>query len=391
MIEVGHKDLHEALKRLKVVSDRSGTLPVLGNVLVRTVKGELELVCTDLDRRLTTWMPFRGEGGLDLCLPVDKLAKLTAPPKGCNGNGIEIEPPDGENGRAVLRTKDETIRVLPGSPVEDFPAEITGRKFRLLGTYSRSQVRNVLAYTLTAVSSDETRNSLNCELWNGTEAVATDGYRLHMATFEGVREHKPVLVPRTALEALAKVMDKAEGELELWAAEGKESEPDCQVKTHAPVEAVSLRWGDWRLDCKGVVDGDYPDWNQAVGGCWRSEAALNVILDRDEIESKLDRAIKLVGASGSTVKFKVEDGQASMVVGEGSGPDQAEIEYKLSVRIEDNRYSDDDGLTAGFSLAYLRDAVKVPEDELTLHLLGELMPLGVTSESRAAAVMSMRI
>jgi len=71
---------------------------------------------------------------------------------------------------------------------------------------------------------------------------------------------------------------------------------------------------------------------------------------------------------------------------------RAEIEYELAAKVQDNRYKEPSGeLETGFNLGYLRDAVNVPEDELTLCMMDVLMPLGIRTETRLAAVMPMRI
>ena len=111
---------------------------------------------------------------------------------------------------------------MPTLPVDDFPAFNTSDlpvKFAL----TTADLRHQIDMTRFAISTEETRYYLNGIYFHKSDsgalaAVATDGHRLALARIDmpqGAEAMPEIILPRKAVGELRKLLDDAEGEMQI--------------------------------------------------------------------------------------------------------------------------------------------------------------------------------
>jgi DNA polymerase III sliding clamp (beta) subunit (PCNA family) len=148
------KNLKAALERLCLVVPKKGTLPVLGNLRWRVVKGHLELTATDLDNSFHISMPFAAPdtpNSVDVLVPAKELYQAVKTESAPN---LEIRIHDG---KFEVRADNRTL-VLPSSEPKNFP-QIPDGELSFRGQILASALETALAKALFCVSTEATRYS----------------------------------------------------------------------------------------------------------------------------------------------------------------------------------------------------------------------------------------
>jgi DNA polymerase-3 subunit beta len=371
-ITVERGALLKALSHVQSVVERRNTIPILSNVMIEAAKGKLKLTATDLDIEIVESIPAdvirNGATTAPAHMLYDIVRKLS------EGAQVQAELLAQEGGR--LSVSAGAVRFeLACLPKEDFPQMAAGalpHKFRM----ESGDLKRLVDKTRFAISTEETRFYLNGiyvhaakEGKNKTlRAVATDGHRL--ARFEidlpdGASDMPGVIVPRKTVGELRRLLDDAEGAIEV-------SLSDTKIQfTSDGVELTSK-----------LIDGTFPDYQRVIP----SGNDKSLSLDSKEFAQSVDRVSTISADKTRAVKLNIAKDKLTLTVvnpDSGTATEELVATYNAaSIEIGFNaRYLlDITGQIEGKEVRFLLSDAGSPtiiEDASDSHTLYVLMPMRV--------------
>jgi DNA polymerase-3 subunit beta len=197
-----------------------------------------------------------------------------------------------DNGRLDVSAGKSHFR-LATLPAQDFPVTPALEQPRVL-TMDAAALRSVIDRTLFSVAGDDNRYGLNGAHVEDTSAgagpvvrfVSTDGNRLSWAQAPYTGElaiGRKMLLPRKGLDQFRRLLDGAEGLVELGFGE----------------RAALARWEGISLHLR-LLEADFPDYRQVLPTSFRRKA----IADREALASALRRVAILATDQSNSVKFQ---------------------------------------------------------------------------------------
>ncbi len=242
-LQVTQENLHKALSSVGRVANSRGTLPILSNVLLKTVGKRLSIVATNLDIAITHLIGSKvGEEGA-ITVPARLMADFVASlPEGT----ITLELEDTK----LHITTDQYQSTINGTSAEDYPvmpAITEGKSWQI----SSKQLKHSLQQVLMAASNDEARPVLTSVYIHGTDdnltLVSTDSYRLAEKTLGINPSDTNLLVPASALQDLLRLLDDS----------------DSLVTVTSDEQQVLFQVGDIELVAR-LVEGSYPEYQKLI-------------------------------------------------------------------------------------------------------------------------------
>jgi len=322
----------KALSHVQSVVERRNTIPILSNVMVEAGKGQVKLTATDLDieiKEATAADVLRnGAATAPAHMLYDIVRKL---PEGAQ---IQVELLSSEGGRLAVSAGSSRFE-LACLPKEDFPQMTAGalpHKFRL----DTDDLKRLIAKTRFAISTEETRFYLNGIYLHAAKdgktrmlrAVATDGHRL--ARFEldlpdGASDMPGVIVPRKTVSELQRLLDDAEGAIEVSLSDTK----------------IQFNFGGIELTSK-LIDGTFPDYQRVIPS--GNDKVLS--LDSKEFAASVDRVSTISADKTRAVKLNLAKDKVTLsVVNPESGTATEELAATYNAP----------ALEIGFNARYLLD------------------------------------
>jgi len=329
------------------IVERRNTMPILANVLIDAKKGSIHVTATDLE------VGVRGEVDGE----VAKEGTVTVNAKKL----YEIIREVSQDQVQLKRLENEWVEIRSGKSVfkivgmdaREFPQfpDFDGRG---LSTTPATTMREMIERTIFAVSTDETRYSLNgVFIEQGDDGkvrmVATDGHRLAFAekVVGSLGLGKGVILPRKGLSELKKLLESGDdGAVSLGFKE------NMGLVTKDKVE-LFMR----------LIDGDFPDYTKVIPTGNPNIAKL----DHDELLQALRRVSILSSERYKGIKMEFTDGRVSISANNpdlGEAVEEIEADYKGK------------GLSIGFNARYLIDVLGVltGDGEIHIELKDELSP-----------------
>jgi DNA polymerase III subunit beta len=321
----------KALGHVQSVVERRNTIPILSNVLIQAAKGRLTLTATDLDIEIVESLPSDVLRNGAATAPAHMLYDIVR--KMPEGAQVQAELIAGESGRLAVSSGHIRFE-LACLPQEDFPQVSAGalpHRFRL----SAEDLIALIEKTRFAISTEETRFYLNGIYLHATKekkptlrAVATDGHRL--ARFEldlpdGASGIPGVIVPRKTVAELRRLLEDAEGAIEIGLSDTK----------------VQFTFGGVELTSK-LIDGSFPDYQRVIPT--GNDKVL--MLDAKEFSQAVDRVSTISADKTRAVKLNVDRDRLTLsVVNPESGTATEDLGANYSA----------EGLEIGFNARYLLD------------------------------------
>jgi DNA polymerase-3 subunit beta len=352
------------LRLAQSIADRKSTMPMLANVLLRTIgKNKLLVAATDLNVSLSAELKATNaaEGGLTVNAKSLHDIVVALP-------GDELTIKRADNSWAEIRAGKVTYRVV-GMPDRDFP-KVPDHREAPFSDLEAAVLREMIDRTLFSVCNDETRFHLNGVLFesNGSKArmVSTDGHRLskvERALPGGPQLTAGVIIPKKGLLEIKRVLDGA---------------TSCKLAVKTPY--VFLQADDLVLAVK-LIDAQFPPYEQVVP----KEHKRSLVIDRHLLIDALKRA-QLMSSETRGVKFAMESGKLTIA---SDNPDVGEVKEELEAD-----YSGDP-VAIGFNPKYVIELLgQMASEQVGLELGGELdpglfKPLG--ADEYLGVVMPMRI
>lgn len=252
-LQVTQENLNKALGTVARVANARGTLPVLANVLLKTVGNRLSVAATNLDIAITHYTGAKVEKEGAITIPARLTQDLV---NSLPGGVINF---DLEELKLHIST-DQYQSVINGVSAEEFPVMPAIAKGRTL-TLPASELKRGLQQVIFAASSDEARPVLTGVYLHTHEGklymAATDSYRLAQKQLGPAKEDVKLLVPASAMGDVLRIVNDLEEDVTI-------TSDDQQVQ---------LKAGDVELVAR-LIDGDYPDYRRLIPSKFEVGATL---------------------------------------------------------------------------------------------------------------------
>lgn len=318
-LQIEQQTLQHLLARVYNAVEKRQTIPILGNVLIKSENNSLTATATDLDVSVTSTAEATVSQAGATTVRADQFVDIV---KGLDkGNLVTLES-DGvtlhiKSGRAKLK--------LASLPIEDFPT-IGSADYTAEFEASESDLSRLFDLTAFAMSSEETRYYLQGVYLHPVSgiarAVATDGHRLAQIDSEVQADFPGVIVPRKTVGLLKSLLGEG-------VAKVKVSETKIQVDLgHSVITSK-------------VIDGTFPDYGRIVPRDHKTEVAISAA----DVKKAAALVSKVSGEKVRAVKVAVSEGVLRLSVQSGADEGHEEVDATL----------DGDPVECGFNSKYLAD------------------------------------
>ncbi len=330
---IKREDLLAPLQQVIGAVERRQTLPILGNVLLKSTGGDVRLTATDLEIEMVASLVADNAEDFETTIPARKLLDISkALPDGASINMAIAD-------NRVSLTSGRSRFTLSSLPASDFPGldEIDAQ--HSFGV-PRKQFKNLFEKTGFAMAQQDVRYYLNgilMEISSDTlRLVATDGHRLAMselAVDTGIDEERQIIVPRKAVLELSRLLDGSDEEARI-----------VLSPNHLRVELGSL------VFTTKLIDGKFPDYQRVIP----VDGNRMLEVERDVLKQSMSRISILSNEKYRGIRLVLAPGNLSI---QANNPDQEEAEEELPVSYDEAE------MEIGFNVTYLIDVLNVLESD----------------------------
>ena len=348
-LKVTQENLTKALGYVARVANTRGTLPILGNVLLKIEENQLTVAATNLDIAINSHIGAQVQSEGSLTVPAKLLQELVA---GLPSGVIELEQ---DEQRLKVNT-DQYKSVINGVSAEEFPVMPAIEDGKTL-TISAPILKSGLQQVLLAASNDESRPVLTGVMFLSVDGslyiASTDSYRLAEKQLTEVKEEVSLLIPATALHDVMRIISDFSGDVEIVY-----DEQQVQFKA-ADVELVAR-----------LIDGKYPDYRKLIPATFMTKATL----PRSELIGIVKVTSLFARESAGSVVLSVDEASESIwvrAVASQLGENNATAKVK----------AEGDG-SITLNSRYLLDALQVMNSkDVTISFNGKVDPVLITAPS----------
>ncbi len=281
-LQVTQEHLNQALASVSRVANSRNTLPILANVLIKTIDNRLSLSATNLDIAIVHYIGAKINEAGAITVPARLMQDfVNSLPSGV----IELELTD-----TKLRVKtDQYDSVINGIVADDFPVMPTINESSSW-TIPAQELKKGLQQVVFAASNDETRQVLTGIYIHNNNGklfiAATDSYRLAEKEIGNSKDKVSILVPATAMQDLLRILGDFEGE----------------VTVNHDGQQVLFRVGDIELTAR-LVEGQYPDYQKLIP----SDFTSSITLKRSDIVNVTKVSSLFARESAGSVTIELDD------------------------------------------------------------------------------------
>jgi DNA polymerase III subunit beta len=346
-ITVSRAELLRELTAAQSVVERKTTIPILSNFLFEAVDDRLTITATDLDQSIRTSCAAKVKKPGACTIPARKLFDyIKLLPEGdvsiklMDNHWVQIRA-----GRSNTKMVGMARANYP--QVAEFPAS---GAFRI----ASSSLRNMISKTIFAISSEESRYTLNGALLvlkaESMAMVATDGHRLaHIEklgeTLEGISGEKKTLIPRKALQELLSLLNDIETKT-VNPADGKPVAPATKsvIEFADDEQTLFFRVGGRVLTSRKLT-GQFPNYEAVLP----RDNNKFVIVRSEDLMGSIQRVAQFADERSGAIKIRLEQNElklSSSSTDSGESEDSIETPYNY------------DALVVGFNSQYLIDFLK---------------------------------
>jgi DNA polymerase III subunit beta len=329
----------EALQRIVGAAEKRLTMPILGNVRIRSATEEILLDTTDLELAWQARTPGTISAGIDCSVSVRKLLDVVraAPPEATVQARLE-----GERLSVGFGSSRFNLATLPGA---DFP-ELESAPIEHWITVPQRLLRRLIEATMFSMAQQDVRYYLQGLLLvaQGTtlRTVATDGHRLALSEAEldaPLAADQECIIPRKTVQELRRNLLDDETPVQIGFGAGQ----------------VAFDFGMARLTSK-VIDGRFPDYERVIP---KDQPAV-LIVEREDLRQALNRVAIVANDKYRGVRLMVAP-EACRVVTHNAEREEAEEALAGQYEGED--------IEVGFNLTYLVDVLgAIAADQIRIEL-----------------------
>ena len=341
-LTVKQKNLKRAIGLVEKVVSKNTSLPILGNILIKTENGRLRLSATNLELGINTLIGVK----------IEEVGEITVPARIFSDfiNTVQDE-------EITLVTKNNTLTInatqyktsILGFDPKDFPI-IPKIKSESIVSIPAKMFKGTLVRVLDSIAVSETRPELAAVLMqikdNQGIFVSTDIFRLSEVTLPlSASGSASIIIPRNTVTELIRMCTDLEGDVQI-------KYSDNQVAFLAEdIELVSR-----------VVDGTYPPYKNVIPEKFISRA----LIKRNELENNV-RLAGLFASSISDVKISCSEDKLKITA---RNSDKGEIETDVPAILKNEPFE------LSLNYRYLLDGIKnMASNEVILEFTGAGSPL----------------
>ena len=338
--------LLKSLAHVQSVVERRNTIPILSNVLLDATGAGLTLTATDMDLAIVETVPADVGGKGSTTVPAHTFYDIVR--KLPDGSQIALET-SADGGQLSLRAGRSRFS-LATLPKEDFPS-VGGESLPHKFDVPTAELRDLIERTRFAISTEETRYYLNGIYLHAAggkkktlRGVATDGHRLARVDLnlpDGAGEMPGVIVPRKAVGEIVKLIEGADGAVQVQLSETR----------------ISVSIGPVLLTSK-LIDGTFPDYERVIPG--GNDKSMQV--DCKSFAEAVDRVATISSEKSRAVKLALSAGTLTLTAtSPESGTAQEEVEISY----------DGQPIEIGFNARYLIDIAQQIRGEKAIFMLAD--------------------
>lgn len=350
-LKVTQENLNKALAVVsRVAVSRTPTLPILANILIKADKNLITVASTNLEIATTVRVAGKVTEPGSITVPARLISEFVA--------NIPDETIDMElkNQSLVIKSK-QYQSTINGISAEEFPSLPTISKQTHI-TLPASQLKSALSQIVFAASNDEARQVLTGVLMTVIEGdlylVATDSYRLAEKKLAKVPQEVNVLIPSSAMNDLARIIQDGNGDVDIFIDESQ------VLFSHGDVELMSR-----------LIDGKFPDYKQLIPT--KGEVTLTVNKEDFINITKVSSLFARESAGSITLEVSEENQEISIrsiasQVGENTSKATAKVKGAGEVTLNSR---------------YLLDSLNAfKADSITMYFTGKTSPCVLVSADK---------
>src|SRR6266513_459258 len=349
-----------------------GSLPILGNVLLRTDAGRLRLTATNLEVGINCWVPAKVEDEGAITVP----AKLFV-------DFVNSLPPGPVELSLNVRTKTVHIKSGPyeanikGMDAEEFPIipQIPDKPTTRMG---QATLRRMIGEVAFVAATDDSRPVLTGVLTTLAGEMVTmaaaDPYRLsvrHARLLDRVDPPIEVIIPAKSLFEVARILqDNDDKTVDILVTPNK-----SQVIFHTDEADLVSR----------IIEGQFPNYRQVIP----TSHSTRVLAQREELLTATRLASYFARDAANMLRFQVDPSSDPPLVITANAAEVGDNTGRIDATVEGQ------ATTIAFNSRFVADALQsLSAPEIALELGGPLAP-GVVrivgDDSYLHVVMPLRI
>ncbi|HSX36485.1 MAG TPA: DNA polymerase III subunit beta [Patescibacteria group bacterium] len=288
-LQVTQENLNKALGTVARVANARGTLPVLANVLIKTVSGRLSIAATNLDIAITHYIGAKVANEGAITVPARLMQDFV---NSLPGGVIDLSLDDYKLNIAT----EQYQSVINGVSAEEFPVmpAITEGK---TWTVPSEVLKKSLQQVVIAASTDEARPVLTGVYLHTNSGklymAATDSYRLAEKQLIGSKEDVQLLVPVSAMQDLLRIVGDAEDD----------------VRVTSDDQQVLFQVGDIELVAR-LIDGKYPDYRKLIP----EKFAVTATMKRSDLLNAAKISALFARESAGSITLNIDEGTQELSI-----------------------------------------------------------------------------
>lgn len=288
-LQVTQENLNKALNAVARVANTRGTLPVLANVLIKTVNNRLSIAATNLDIAITYYLGAKVSEEGSITVPARLMQDFVG---SLPGGVIDLTLDDYKLGIAT----DQYQSVINGVSADEFPvmpAIESGKTWTIPAPLLKKSLQQVVM----AASTDEARPVLTGVLLQSYEnklfMAATDSYRLAEKQLSQSTEAIELLVPVSAMQDLLRIINDYEGDIRITSDE----------------QQILFQCGDVELVAR-LIEGRYPDYRKLIP----EQFATTAVLKRADLLNITKVSSLFARESAGSITINVDEGAQNVSI-----------------------------------------------------------------------------
>jgi DNA polymerase III subunit beta len=252
-LQVTQENLNKALNSVARIANTKNALPILSNVLIKTVDSRVVVVANNLEIAITHHIGSKVSEEGSVTVPARLMQDFIASlPSGI----IDLQVED-----TKLHIKTGTYNsTINGTPADDYP-EMPSIDGGTSWKISAVELKKALQQVVFAASNDDARpiltgvyfHTLNGKLY----IAATDSYRLAEKEVISLDQEVSLLIPASAMQDLLRTLGDYDGDVTV---------------SHDSLQ-VLFEVGDVELLSR-LIEGTYPDYKKLIPESFSSSAVL---------------------------------------------------------------------------------------------------------------------
>lgn len=341
-LQVTQENLSRALNSVARIASTRNSLPILSNVLIKTIDNRVCIAATNLDIAITHYIGSKVSQEGSITVPARLMQDFVA------------SLPDGIININVNETKlniksDQYNSTINGTLADDYPV-MPQIKDGIKWSISAPLLKKSLQQVVLAASNDDARPILTGVFFHTQKGelyiAATDSYRLAEKKVMKLNQEVKLLIPASAMQDLLRIL----------------GDQDEEVHVTHDDQQVLFTVGDIELVAR-LIEGNYPDYTKLVPTTFSTTATLpkSELINITKVSSLFARET----AGSVTLNLDEEEKQISIKsiasqLGENTAVAQAEVSGTASITLNSR---------------YLLDALAVVGDsEVLISFNGKLEP-----------------